>query len=287
MVHRAINVVLGTLLLLAGGLKLYGLDVLPVSQNAILLQPRYQFVAAEWEIVLGLWLLSGRYPVGVWVAVLLTFLAFAIISFYHGLIGQVSCGCFGVLKASPWHALAVDVAALLLLGVARPPFRRQRPVFGGGRRMIVRVSGVAAGVAAICAVVAGLGSVAVGSVDATLAYLRREQVSLLQEVVSVGSGEPLESLETSIEIVNRTNQPLRILGGTSDCSCVVTANLPLSLAPGETRRISVKVRLPNSPGAFTRKAWLWTDCDQDPRISFDIIGRVNLSSKNKAGEPAE
>jgi hypothetical protein len=38
--------------------------------------------AVQWEIVLGLWLLSGAYRTGAWLAAVGTFLAFAAVSGY-------------------------------------------------------------------------------------------------------------------------------------------------------------------------------------------------------------
>ena len=82
-----------------------------------------QVVTAEWELVLGLWLLSGAFQVGAWLAAAGTFLTFAGVSGYFGWTGVASCGCFGVIRASPWTAFGVDVVALALLAVC-PPSKR-------------------------------------------------------------------------------------------------------------------------------------------------------------------
>jgi hypothetical protein len=96
------------------------MNVAPFAQYGRFLSPTVQFLAVEWEIVLGIWLLVGRKPFRAWLAASLTFLLFAGVSLHLGLIGQTSCGCFGSVKASPWHAFAVDVSALIVLGIARP-----------------------------------------------------------------------------------------------------------------------------------------------------------------------
>lgn len=128
-VRRILCGILGLLLLGAASLKLYGLRVAPFAQSGWLLNPTVQFAVLEWEILLGLWLLSGRASPGAWSAVLFTFLVFAGVSFHLGVVGQSSCGCFGSIRSSPWHAFAVDVAALVLLAVARPDFREMLQVF--------------------------------------------------------------------------------------------------------------------------------------------------------------
>jgi hypothetical protein len=77
------------------------MNVAPFGQHGRLASASVQFAVLEWEIVLGLWLLSRRNPSWTWAAAVLTFLAFAGVSFHLGVIGQASCGCFGNLAASP------------------------------------------------------------------------------------------------------------------------------------------------------------------------------------------
>lgn len=154
MVRRGASILIGLLLLAAAGLKVYGLNVQPVAQHSILFHPTVQFAAVEWEIVLGAWLLSGRWPTEAWAAAVVTFLIFGGVSLHLGLTGQALCGCFGSVEASPWHAFAVDVAALALLAVRRPDFRALSQK-GLCREVIVKPLGVAAGAAGLCAVLVG------------------------------------------------------------------------------------------------------------------------------------
>jgi hypothetical protein len=79
--------VLGGLLLAAAGLKLYGLSVSAIPRVGWFSQPWVQLAVVEWELILGLWLLSGSYPRGAWLAALGTFAAFAAVSGYLGWIG--------------------------------------------------------------------------------------------------------------------------------------------------------------------------------------------------------
>lgn len=113
-----------------------------------------------------------------------------------------------------------------------------------------------------------------GSLDAALAHLRGERVSIRPGVVDMGRGAPGQSLEGSVELVNRTWESVRIIGGTSDCSCVATDDLPVILAPGESRLVSLRVALPGSPGLFTRKVFFWTDDVQARTIGFSLTGRI-------------
>src|ERR1022692_2385622 len=116
MVYPVISRLLGLLLLIAAGLKVYGFGVDPVARMGIFSSPAFQFTVIAFEISLGLWLLSGIQPIGSWVAVLITFFGFAGASFYQGWIGQASCGCLGnKLSVNPWYMFVVDIAAVVTL----------------------------------------------------------------------------------------------------------------------------------------------------------------------------
>lgn len=117
---RPIPTALGLLLISAAGLKLYGLNVSPFAQYGRLLTPSIQSVAIIWEIILGVWLLTGTNRFFAWLTTTATFAVFAGVSGYLGVIGQASCGCFGMIEASPWAAFAVDAVALLALAACRP-----------------------------------------------------------------------------------------------------------------------------------------------------------------------
>ncbi len=104
----------------AAGLKLFGMNVTALPRAGWFAMPQVQVATAEWELVLGLWLLSGAALYGAWLAAIGTFLGFAIVSAYFGWIGVAGCGCFGAIKTSPWTAFAVDVVAILALLIWRP-----------------------------------------------------------------------------------------------------------------------------------------------------------------------
>lgn len=86
-------------------------------------------------------------------------------------------------------------------------------------------------------------------------------------------------MEARVEIVNWTDRPVMIYSGTSDCSCVATKDLPLTLGPGEAREVSVEVRFPASAGLFNLKAWLLTDCDDARTVLFGLSGKITPAAR--------
>ena len=272
------------LLVTAAALKLYGFHVSAVPRAGWLSTPWAQMALIQWESILGLWLISGVYPVGSWLAALATFTIFAVVSGYLAWIGVASCGCFGSIKASPWAAFAVDVLALMILPAAQPDLRslREKP-----QRTLARIGGVVLGAVVLFGVLAGTGALIFGSADAALAYLRGESISVRPTFVDVGRGVPGQTVEATVELVNRTDRSVRVIGGTSDCSCVTTNDLPLTLGPGEARGVSVRVKLSSDLGIFNRKAFFWTDHNQARAVLFDLTGRIDPPARAPAGASRE
>ncbi len=259
----------------AAGLKLYGLNVSPFAQYGWFTAPSVQMAAVLWEIVLGLWLLSGAYRTGAWLAAVGTFLAFAGVSGYLGWIGQASCGCFGVIKASPWYAFGVDVAALVLLALTRPDWRAVRAT---PRAELLRVptgfAGIVLGAGLILVVLTGATTWVYGSPAAAIARLQGAPL-YTPGYVDFEATKPGEAVERTVPVTNWTDHAVRLIGGTSDCSCVTTTNMPLTINPGETATVAVRLKVPASAsGAFTRRVELWSDCDQRRAIRLTIGCRV-------------
>lgn len=264
--------ILGCLLLVAATLKILGMAVEPVGAAGWFSQPWVQTVVVEWEIILGLWLLWGQHRGAALFAVTATFLTFAFVSFRQGWIGQTSCGCFGAIRVNPWLAFGIDIAALALLATVgrkavRSPAGQVAKSFGF-------LATSACGVLAMLGLLAGIGTLAFGSPAGALAYLRGEKLSVEPRLLDMGEGCIGDNKEAVVHVRNWTDQPIRVLGGTSDCSCVVTRSLPVTIPPGERMSLTVVVRLKGPPGLFTRTANLFTDHDQTTRVAFRLSGRT-------------
>jgi hypothetical protein len=274
-IHFVVFRWLGLLLLVAAGLKLHGLAVEPVAHVGPFSAPEFQVALIAVEVLLGLWLLWGRHPIGAWLTTLAAFTVFAGASFYLAWIGQSSCGCFGRLSVSPWYSFAIDLAALAALLVGRPdlqPLHQQpRQTLSGA---VLLIGKGLAGPTAVLGLLAGLALYHFGSLSSALAYLRGEQLWIEPRLVDMGEGYPGETQAAAVEVVNQTDHPIRLIGGTADCSCTTTEDLPLTIPAGDSRPITVKIHLPRAPGMYTRTARLLTDDEQTRIIGFRLTGRI-------------
>ncbi len=262
-----ISVLCGVLLLLTAALKLYGLNVAPFAQAGQLRSPAVQSTAVIWEALLGAWLLSGASRLLSWAVAVATFLVFGVISGYLGLIGQAYCGCFGVVQTSPWVAFALDLAVLCLLVIGRPSCHGWRTCLAGLKQVVA--------LGAVLVAVGGLTIGLFGSADAAMAKLRGESLGVSPAFLDFGSGASGDRIVAKVTVRNWTDKPVRVYGGTSDCTCLATLDLPVSIEPGGKVDLTVRFVVPRATvGLFSRKVELLTDNREQPTLRFRAGCRV-------------
>jgi len=101
-------------------LKGYQLATEPTLDKTLFTSRWFLIAQVEFELFLGVFLLSGLYKRPVWLVTLVCFIGFSCVTLYKGLSGQASCGCFGKMEVSPWYTLIFDVLASGALLVWRP-----------------------------------------------------------------------------------------------------------------------------------------------------------------------
>ena len=112
---------LGLLLLTAAVLKGHELLTVPVANKDIWSWRPFLIFQVEFELAMGIWLLSGVFKRLAWLAGLLCFGLFCCVTLYKGLSGAASCGCFGRVHVNPWITLlAIDLPAVIALSLFHP-----------------------------------------------------------------------------------------------------------------------------------------------------------------------
>jgi thiol-disulfide isomerase/thioredoxin len=119
--------VLGLLQVAAAVMKGYELLTVPVA-NADIWSNRYFLIfTVEFELALGIWLLSGLFKRAAWLAAMGCFVLFSGVTLYKALTGAASCGCFGTVQVNPWITLlAIDLPAVVFLSIFRPNIEAHR-----------------------------------------------------------------------------------------------------------------------------------------------------------------
>lgn len=262
-----IRAAVGGLLVTAAGLKLAGLAASAVPPLGWYAQPWVQAAAGGWELVLGAWLLGGAASRAAWAAAVVTFLAFAGVSASLGLAGVANCGCLGAVEASPWLAFGIDVAALVFLAFARPradEAAAKRPSFGG----------VVVGAAAVVVLLGAAGSWVYGSPAAALARLRGDTLIADAGYLDFGTVPAGERQEAPLTVSNWSDHPIRLIGGTSDCTCTTMSDLPVSIPPGGRAAVTISLVPPSGAGHLVRTVMLRTDSPDQPQLRVRLGCRV-------------
>jgi hypothetical protein len=227
--------------------------------------PRVYAAGIWFEALLAVWLLSGLAPAWSWLSAVGFFTVLAYLSARLGFLGQTSCGCFGKLVVSPWWALAIDVACLTALIAWRPR------AIGAGIVAGLPAAGIGA---AIVAALLGIQTWRHGSLPSALAQMRGETIVVSPAVASAGEGRGGTSAAFPLVLTNYGKTSARIVGGTSDCSCVATDDLPFELGPGESRSMTVRLKFTGSPGEFRRRFVLYADENHLCVMPVAVTGRV-------------
>lgn len=278
MSYRIVSRLVGLLLLTAAGLKLYGLQSLPTTRSGIFSAAWLQVGLIELEMVLGLWLISGCYPIAARCSAVVVFGIFAVASAFAGWIGQASCGCFGELPINPWWTFVLDCSILAILTFTSPSRRGSDPPDAGGPSRFERWSfnSGLAGVAITTIFLAG-GLVAFGSLEGVMAFARGETLYAKPATIDLGARNPSEQTVFRLELENRGARAIRVIGGTFDCSCSVIDELPIEVPPGDIGSVPATIRFPKSGGEFQRRATVWTDVPEHPAVTFLLVGRVRTA----------
>jgi hypothetical protein len=233
-----------------------------------------QVLVIQWEVVLGVWLLTGRRQALAWPFAVGTFSVFALASGHSAWQGRASCGCLGVVRVDPRVTLTLDVVVLTLMGLVRP---RMIDLWTDVKAIAPVAVKFGVGTAVTCVAATAAGVSLFGSGDVALARLRGETVVARPAVVAVGTLREGDVREVAVELVNRTTQPVMVYGGTGDCSCLSAGDLPVTLAPGQAEMVSVRLQWTPTKGTFARHVTFDTDCPLARQVSFRLVGRMQES----------
>ena len=272
--------VAAAVLLIAAGLKGHALWTQPISSNFVLGSRPAELAVVYGEVFLAFWLLSGRLWPLAWLTSLLLFLAFAVRSGWQMWEGHSSCGCFGQVEVAPWITLIVDLAAVGLLLLAWPARIDWQKL--GQSRWLPRAAWSLG--TAVLLLAGGFGLLAwqAGSATAALAQLRGDVLTISPTLADLGDQSPGTISTTTIAIRNHSPQAVRLVGGTTDCGCAATQDLPVTIPPGGTTTIRLQVRFGGKSGRFQRGYWLWTDARTQPQVIAWFTGGVGTGSATSA-----
>jgi hypothetical protein len=239
----------------------------PANSELSYLSPRWHLLAAVVEMLLGLTLLHGIASRRAWLACVTLFLVMAGVSLYLAMNRQADCGCFGRVKIHPWWTLTLDLGIIVALLICQPPAEGTAT----GRRPIFRPLWGAAGLLALAGV-----SLAVFANDPAqwLAHQLGLRLAVVPVRTDLGEAEAGTARVIQVVLRNDHDHPVRIVGGSSTCSCVVTNDLPLTIPPRGSQVVNVQIIFTGEPGQFQHQFAFLTDDERQGRVVARVQGTV-------------
>jgi hypothetical protein len=98
---------------------------------------------------------------------------------------------------------------------------------------------IAGGAVLLLALASGAILFAFSNPAEALAWFRGEGIAPDPAVYDIGKGSRGEERTFRVQLTNRTKRDIRLVGGTTICSCITTKDLPLSVAPRSQGSMSV------------------------------------------------
>ena len=242
---------------MTAGLKAYHLFYPTPGGESPLLSPRWQWLGIITELLLGIWLLSGGWVASAWLAATAFFTLLTGISFYLVWIGQSNCGCFGPVAVHPAVTFGIDLAVLLALLLFRP--RPRTCHLTADFRSFLPLLRPVLAILAIPVLLSVLIWLCLTDPPSLLAQLRGEAITVEPALADLGAATAGTRVSFTVRLINHTDHPIRIVGGTTTCACVTTAQLPITLPPRADHSIEIQVVFSGSPGRFQHRYWLYTD----------------------------
>ena len=253
----AVPVVLGIILLATGVLKSHAAFFdLPVRL------PHFSgrwgmVVVAEYEFLLGGWLISGFYHRYAVLSAAVTFICFFVFSAFAALEGEKTCGCFGGLNFSPWFAVTLDSLALLAITFYKPygnNLHRNVPYF------------TKPAAALICLMVILPLAVAFRGPSSSPLF------SPSKPTVDLGEVTQAQSRQLSLSVTSQRDYPIQISKIESTCPCLSLDCTPRLVPPFGDVEISGIFDLSREP-LFTGKLRIYitiTNVTNDALLTIQV-----------------
>jgi len=229
--------------LTSGGLQFIPGWQVPMPLLAMLIQV---------EAILGLWLLSGLWGRQAKVFAIMLFGLFLAANLLAISRGVESCECFGRFGQNPWISLGIDLVALVLLSLTRPTPTAVPIEF--------------LSVPFCLAIIAG------GAIAFPLWFASQpaEPIDFLRSEIDVEATAPGEWHATTITVVNNADRPVRIVGATDSCSCMVSKDVP-TLIPARSRKaLGVRFLAPQTARTLEYVNRFYTDVD----TQYETFARI-------------
>jgi hypothetical protein len=118
-----------------------------------------------------------------------------------------------------------------------------------------------------------------GSINSARLVWKGRPISVDSPVQSLGNVPGGAQHRRVFSLKNHSTRPLRLVGSTTTCSCVVPEELPITINPHSVRQLQVLVHVPEVKGTerqFEQEVTLFTDVVTQPKLILRVTGEVSV-----------
>jgi len=126
--------------------------------------------------------------------------------------------------------------------------------------------------------IVGAGYALLGKPLGLIGYLRGERLIVAPALANLGTCALGESREVEVDVQNTGSVPVRIVGGTSTCTCVATKGLPIVVPANSSRRVLVEVHVRGRHSHFSQIVTLFTDLESQGQLSISVVAAIDLGT---------
>lgn len=193
-----------------------------------------KLILIQGEILLALWLMSGINAAWAFRAAIVFFAGAAAVNLRSIWLGEVSCGCFGIVEVPPWVSLVTNSVILACLVSSRPRFMGD--LFSSAFVSLRSLNWLEKG------------SVLTFVLCAGIALFQRNDGHDVLEVptlIDLGTLEINEQKRVAIKVKNVSEQSVVLLGAKTSCTCALIDGLPLKLKPQSSNEVTFLIQAKN------------------------------------------
>jgi len=186
---------------------------------------------------------------------------------YHD---RQTCSCFGTLEISPRYTFALDLIILTITTIVY----KNLSLLPTQRRTISRsvLFRVGIYVAGMISVVVAIGVSGLVSYSELVNAMNGEVLEVRPHVSRLGESYSGDVVVANLEIVNKSDSPITLLGGSASCGCLLTRDLPAVVGPRASVTIQIFSRASTTPGKYSYRFALFTNHPAQPRIDGGLVG---------------
>lgn len=258
-----VPVVLGLVLLAAGGLKAHEVVVEPAVGETFWGSRWFLAGLVEFELLLGMWLISGWQASQARKVALATFSVFLVVAVYRAANGASSCACFGRLEVSSRFAVVLDIGALVAISVWIPG-PRDTTTKGARAKAVLSL------ILLLILLLAGAPLVILSRQDKAAPLQPSSSVIDMGEMLASGTGEVQFTLQ------NRGTVATEVSRIEASCSCL-TVRVPGRIEPDSVEvMVQARLDLAGEPDFIGDLVITVRGLTADGEVAFAVLIKVRV-----------